>query len=306
MLLKSVPLLGALVSSSFAADFNATCNDDNTLTLSVPFDREAEILEINYGSCTKDSFRADDLAQDPSDFSFTIVMDLAVCEMDSTVRTIELVQRADLRIGRSSVEIGTGDTHELSFATFDLDSYCSLTDTYEVVFDYGNLTVYQDKFEDEAGNVTLVFDIKAYNQDYSQPDFAHSTIAGNHIYLGITISSVFNYDEREFAPERCTFHDLTNGFQYTMFLTTVSGGCENEDVELDLSYNADDHMWRMRHVLFLLGDFDESTFQLKCTMKVCTISEDSICDDIRVECGEALLGDSEESSSNSESSDTEF
>ena len=273
----------ALGLGAAAENFTASCNDDATLTIDIPFDREAEVLELNYGSCDKSSDGVTIDAQN-TDFSFHITLDLASCEMDSTLRAIELAQQADVRIGRSSVEIGTDVVHELTFATFDINSFCSVTDTYEVVFDYGNLTVHSETFTESAGEVNLTFAIQAYDDSFTNPDNSHSTTAGELIYLGITIVSAFNYAEREFAPETCTIHDTLNNFQYTMFHNSVTGGCSNPDIELVIGYDDQTNMWQMTHVLFLLGDFDESTFLLKCTMKVCTIADDSECDEIRREC----------------------
>jgi len=48
-------LILTLANTVVASEFQATCNDDSTIEIFIPFDREAEILDLKYGSCDKDS-----------------------------------------------------------------------------------------------------------------------------------------------------------------------------------------------------------------------------------------------------------
>jgi len=284
----SLLVFGVVTTLADSDQFQASCNDDSTLDVFIPFDREAEVLDLQYGDCNKDSAGVSGLTQN-ADFNFNITLDLVRCGMDDNLRAIELAQSATMRIGRNSTDIVGLNAQELTFADFVLDAYCSVTDTYEVVFDYGTLQVQKSNLTDGLdGEVELTFAITSMDSNFENETQAGS-IAGELVYLAMTVESPFNYAKREFAPESCTIFDTVNGFSYTMFHAGHQSGCENEDVELVLDYDEDKKAWQMTHVLFLLGDFDESTFQLKCTMKVCEIDDaDSACDQIRRECNITL------------------
>ena len=157
--------------------FTATCHDDNTLSIYFPFDKTAQVLEVNYGTCNLASSGVSNTAQ-AGDFSFNVTLDMALCGMDDSTTALEYLQVADLRIGRSSVDITTGTTTELSFATFDLDSKCSVTEEYEIVFNYGNLTVVEDTLNEIQGNATVSFIIQAYDSGFESAGFSHPTVAG--------------------------------------------------------------------------------------------------------------------------------
>lgn len=288
--MKHIFAASALVATALGGDivplseFSAICHDDNTLSVYVPFDRTASILELNYGSCSVDSAGVSNLAQ-ASDFSFNVTLNMADCDMDNTTAALGYLQVADLRVGRSSVDITTNVTTELSFATFDLDSFCSIVEEYDVVFSYGNLTVVEKNLTEIDGNATISFSINAYDSTYNTSGVDHSTVAGNRIYLGLIVtSSGFNYAEREFAPVHCTIEDTLFGFTYTLFNNEITDGCTNNDVDLLVDYNSGKNMWQIEHILFLLGDTDESTFTLKCKVIVCDIDAVSQCDTIKTKC----------------------
>lgn len=267
------------------AEFSAICHDDNTLSIYFPFTKTAEILEINYGTCNVSSAGVSNTAQ-AMNLSFNVTLDMTLCGMDESTAALEYLQVANMRVGRSSVDITTGITTELSFATFHLDSKCSVTEEYEIVFNYGNLTVVEDNLTEIDGNATVSFIIQAYDSGYSSPGFSHSTVAGETIYLGLTVTSNgFNYNQREFVPAQCTVEDSLYGFSYTLFSAETAGGCANSDVDLTVGYDETTYMWQFSHTLFLLGDTDESTFVLTCKVLVCDIDAASRCDAIRTECG---------------------
>lgn len=285
-------LVGAVAAGGGAQDsepvqFVAECHDDNMLTVEIPFFRPAEIRELTYGICNKNSTGITGLDQNPGDFSFSVTLDMAECDMDSRLRTIEYEQVVYFRIGKMSTDITTGEEKELNFAEFVVESYCEVEDTYEVVFDYGQLTVVKDNFTDSAGGVNISFIIRAYNSDFNSTD-DHSTIAGDMIYLGLTLADdqPFDWDSKTFAPEMCRVYDTVNSLEYTLFDASVTNGCQNDDVDLTVGYNSTTHMWTFQHILFLLADEDESTFLLKCTVKVCDKSiPANSCDAIKTECG---------------------
>jgi len=289
--MKNLIVASAVAATALAGgpdpipEFSAICHDDNTLSIYFPFSKTAEILELNYGTCSLSSAGVSNTAQ-AGDFSFNVTLDMALCGMDDSTAALEYLQVADLRVGRSSVDITTGVTTELSFATFDLDSKCSVTEEYEIEFSYGNLTVVEDTLTEIDGNATVSFTIEAYDFTFTTSGFSHSTVAGDTIYLGLTVtSSGFNYAQREFAPAHCTIQDSVNGYSYTLFNAEIAGGCSNTDVDLTVAYDSSDNMWQFSHILFLLGDTDESTFVLKCKVLVCDIDAVSACDDIKTECG---------------------
>ena len=52
-------------------------------------------------------------------------------------------------------------------------------------------------------------------------------------------------------------------------------GCSNDEIELAIGWKQDKNMWTISHILFLLGEITESTFQLRCMFHVCDVAHDT-------------------------------
>merc|ERR1712178_7130 len=107
---------------------------------------------------------------------------------------------------------------ELTLATFDIDSYCSYTESYKVKFDYGTLDAEAHQF-DSAG--------------------------GQMIYLGLTVTSDgFDFADnmtdkassgKAFAPQSCEVSDEHNT-TYTLFAWD-DDSCNNDAVDFSIEYD---------------------------------------------------------------------
>jgi hypothetical protein len=273
-MVKHLALAACLAIQAAATDvFTMYCNDDNTLSLHVPYDKRAQILTLNYGDCDINSDGVRIMDQNMTDYSLEAVLDVTDCNMDSKLRSITYNQTGDLTIGRDS-----NGTH-LTFSEYTLDAFCTYTDEYTITFDYGSLAASTADFTASGGNIGVEFDVKSYNDDFSNQTTS-STKGGEMIHLGLfVISEGFNHDAKLFAPKNCTVTDTDNDMSYTLFDTTT-GSCDNSDIELSVSYNDSTDMWEIEHILFLLGSYTSSTFQLSCTVKVCDAKAPEDCQSI--------------------------
>lgn len=276
--------LAALFGLSHAAtnctECTATCNTDQTVDITIPYHRVAMILSLSYGSCdiTSDDVRVE---QDDDTFEFTVKLDAAKCDMDGKLRTLEYDSTvADIRVGANSTGI------ELEFSRFQFNTWCSFNDTYQISFDYGTLSTDDQFFNETGGEIGYAFIIEACTnstcEEYST-DF--ETKGGEQIHLGLhCTSSHFDYTTKKFAPTGCMVKDVNNTLEYTLFGTADAEACTNDDVEFAIAYS--NMVWMFEHVLFLLGNYESSTFQLTCTVIVCDYDQtDSKCNKIATACG---------------------
>jgi len=197
------------------------CNDDNTIDVSIDYDQRAEILDFEYGTCTKDNVGTawrGNLTQQP-DFGWKFTLDADTCNMNDKLRSLKYNQTMNVRVGRKS----SGNL-ELTLANFEIDSYCTYSSTYKVEFDYGTLEAESVTFASDAGLINLTFALKSYNTNFSAEQ-AHEKKAGKFINLGLTVESDnFDYAEdiassktgKVFAPKKCQVVD-ENNFEYTLF-----------------------------------------------------------------------------------------
>lgn len=292
MKLAAVGALAALYTASADNGISVACNADNTLEVTINYDQEAEILELNYGSCDLDSSRIE-AEQDDSDFSFAFNISVTDCEMDSTLRTLTYNQTMDIRIGRK-----TDDDTELTLADFTVDTSCEYTTRYTVTFDYGTISSEAHSFDTSGGLIDLEFSIQSYNSDFSALETAPTT-GGEMIYLGMTIDNE-NFDfadnfktsseGKSFVVESCTVSDTDNTIDFTLWDTT-DDTCSNEYVNLSVACkNCEGEggtpMWTISHTLFLLGDHKSSTFQLSCDVLVCDMAQNTDCLDALTVCSD--------------------
>ena len=58
--------------------------------------------------------------------------------------------------------------------------------------------------------------------------------------------------------------------------------CENEIIDLSVSYVS--NMWRISHILFLIGDKESSSYELECGVIVCDVQAASACEAVKTAC----------------------
>jgi len=264
-----------------------TCEDDNTISVSIEYDHEAEILELVYGDCNKDSDGIKGADEQNSEQGWDMVFNVTACNMDNKLRTLDYNQNSTVRVGRLSQDF------ELTMATFEIDSFCQYTASYTIKFDYGTLETDDHEFTESGGVVGLDIVIQAYGTSAYESSSVSPTRAGNTIYLGMTITNegiLYNDDStdrsgKQFAAESCLVNDTGNNWQYTLFDATSDGDCKNDDIDFVINYDAVKHMWQFQHTLFLLGDYRQSSFELVCEVLVCeATAEANRCDAINELC----------------------
>lgn len=275
--------LAAVYGAEECTDCTATCGEDQTVQITIPYDRNAEILGLEYGSCnaTSDGVRGTEQDSVTKDFEITLSMD--DCGMGGTLRALEYDQTvANIRVGVKSNDM------ELEFTRYQFNTWCSYNDTYEIVFDYGTLTTDDQHFNQTGGEIGYKFSIAACDDDKCGNYTTESNQkGGSMIKLGIhTTSSHFDTDSKKFAPTGCAVKDTGNSLEYQLFGTDSNTTCTNDDVSFDIAYEPSNNHWIIDHILFLLGSYDSSTFQLVCSVVVCDYDQaDSRCNDVATNCG---------------------
>jgi len=283
-LLNLVPLLGFAYAAT-EDGITVTCNDDNTIAVTIEYDNVADILELTYGTCNENSDGIKGADSQNSENGWDLAFNVTACGMDSKLRTLEYEQNAKVRVGRKSQDL------ELTMANFEIESYCEYTATYTVKFDYGTLSTEAHEFAESGGLIGLDIVINSFESTFNSR-MSGATKGGKTIYLGMEITNegvVFNDDTedrsgKQFAPQSCSVNDTGNNLQYTLF-DAVDGDCANADVDLTVAYDSSTHMWQFSHTLFLLDDYRSSSFELICEVIVCEASvEDNACDAINDKC----------------------
>jgi len=222
-----------------------------------------------------------------SDLGWAFQLDVSACGMDGRLRTLDYNQTAFMRVGRKDGAV------ELTLATFDIDSYCSYTESYKVKFDYGTLDAEAHQFDSAGGLVNISFSLQAYNKDYTNA-VNHSTAAGQMIYLGLTVTSDgFDFADnmtdkaisgKAFAPQSCEVSDEHNT-TYTLFAWD-DDSCNNDAVDFSIEYDNAKNMWQFEHILFLMGNYRKSTLSLECTVVVCDMQRaNNACNQVFEACG---------------------
>jgi len=255
-----------------AAGFKMTCNSDQTLTVFIPYYKEAVLLSVDYGTCNETTdVRVEKTGDD--NFNFEITLDIMACGMDGNLRsTLDYNQTAELTIGR-----WFNNVTALHFSDFTVESYCSYEDTYNVTFSYGTIHESGQTFNGTGGVVSLEFQMQAYTSNYSAVISSTPTQAGDMIYLGLSVVTVhFDHTGKMFVPLTCSVQ-TTDGsnHQYTLF--NYQGKCTNDLINLDLSYDDATNVWRIQHILFLLGSKVATTYELNCSIQVCDKSAPGTC-----------------------------
>jgi len=275
-MMQKLAFLGLVTAASAAMPnpIKVTCNEDNTIDVTIDYDKRAEVLEFSYGSCNATNGRHN-LTQNVN-YGWDFQLDVDACGMDGRLRTLDYNQTAFMRVGRKD------GNFELTMATFDIDGYCSFTESYKVKFDYGTLDAEAHQFESAGGLVNISFALQAYNENYTNA-VNHSNVAGQKIYLGLTIisdgfdfanmtdKSTFTTTGKAFAPQSCVVSD-ENNTNYTLFANDEDR-CDNDAVDFSIGYDDAQNMWQFEHILFLLGNYRKSNLALECDVVVCDMQE---------------------------------
>jgi len=280
VVLSASAAIAAVSPPASDSSVRATCNDDDTITIAIDYNRKADIIGFEYGTCTNVTEVRGADSQD-GDNNWELTLDVTACGMGSELRTLDYVQKASIRVGKK-----VGDT-ELTFANFDVDSYCSYTSEYKVKFDYGELETDHAQFNNSGGLIGLEMKIRSYNSSY-EAELDAPTQGGKTIYLGLTIeNSGFDHADNQthltnatsgkvFVPRKCQVQETSTNATYTMF--DASQECFNRDIDLTVDYIADQHMWTIEHTLFLLGNERKSSYELICDVTVCDAARSDVCD----------------------------
>ena len=275
---------GALAIVPAPSPITVTCNKDNTIDVTIDYDKKAEVLDFSYGTCDALTSRAN-FTQN-AQFGWAFQLDVSSCGMDGKLRNLEYNQTASMRVGRRSGNMN------LTLATFDINSFCTYTSTYKVKFDYGDVDAEAHTFASDGGTVNISFALQSYNQNYSR-QANHSNAAGQMIYLGLSVTSDgFNHaanmtnatSGKVFAPQSCQVVD-EHDTKYTLFAHDKDN-CGNTAVDFGISYHQATNIWRFQHVLFLMGNYRKSTLALECTVVVCDMAKGgNDCQKVMRACG---------------------
>merc|ERR1711934_589432 len=288
LLIYSQKMVKFLIASALAAlasadgvsnGITATCQEDNTIDVTINYDQASKIIGATYGSCNETDIDGAVTSGDVT--SWAITLNPSRCGMESKLRNLVYNQTASFRFGRKD-----GNT-EIVFATMEVDSYCNYTSEYTVTFAYGPVNADSYDFTDSGGLLGLHFYIKSYASNWSTEQ-APSTIAGHKIYLKLHLNSTANKDfddatsfnaatGKVFVPTKCEVADDNSNY-YTLFDTNGSAKCTNSVIDLSVSYvEGSGQHWKVSHVLFLLNDEKESSYTLSCTVLVCDMQQATAC-----------------------------
>merc|ERR1711881_704997 len=98
---------------------------------------------------------------------------------------------------------------------------------------------------------------------------------GDTINLGLTASSAFQHDKMTFVPKNCIVLDVNSDNKFTLF-DAVANNCDNDIIDLKVANK--ENMWRISHVLFLMGNQRKNAFELSCEILVCDNTRSTNCD----------------------------
>jgi hypothetical protein len=250
-----------------AKAFDMVCNNDNTLTVNIPYDKPAQILSVDYGDCTKDDI-AELGIQDPDTLAFKVILDVTRCGMDGKLRNLQYDQKAKIVVGRQIGDI------QLIFSDFNVDAFCEYETEYVIKFSYGVLELETALYDQTGGTIKLEFEIASYDATFENKVDAPST-GGDMIHLGLIVTSEgFSHERKKFAPTKCAISDVNEPTTtYTLFDTAET--CSNSLIDLAISY--ENNMWRISHILFLLDSRTTSQYELSCHVTVCDAEKADAC-----------------------------
>lgn len=264
-----------------------TCNVNNTLIVKFEYYKAAEIISVQYGNCDMDSVGDVVITKDHPNHS--ILVDINNCGMNPNLGTVNHEHLVKVVLGRE-----TSSGARLTFARLDVEAECAYVNDYSVAYMYGTLFAHQEVFDNNVGKVLFDFSIDAYEQaDFLQVSAVAPTQAGSMIHLGITVTTAgFNHERMKFIPKSCLVTEVKSDTEiqdtgaektYTLFDDTMA--CTNTDINLVMDYNHTSHVWEVSHILFLLGHYTSSSYELVCDLVVCDYEQtDSDCNTIARQC----------------------
>jgi len=256
--------------------FNMKCNKDNTVTVTIPYTRKADVTYVEYGTCNKSSDGVTIEAQ-TNDFTYVIQLDVAKCNSAGAVSGLNYDQDAVIRLGRGN----------LMFSEFIVDSTCEYNGEYTIKFDYGTLETVDTSYNAAAGLVNLTFEMSVYDFNWTKVISSGPNQAGEKIYLGLKVKDMHKLSSsKQFAPTTCgVVEDGQTAVSYTLFDTSTS--CKNDDIDLLVKYDGAAKEWKITHTLFLLGNKSNSKYSMQCEVLVCDQNqknEDNKCKPILDRC----------------------
>jgi hypothetical protein len=250
------------------------------MTVEIPYARSAEVTRLEYGDCDLNSDGVTVTAQDSSTSLMSVVLNPKKCQASTLKDKLVYNETARINVGK----LGTDGT-EFKFSEFNVDVECGWINEYTVTFDYGTLTSDDFKFTDGMGPTAsgISFNMNAYSSNWATQLDTPPSQAGKTIRLGLKFDAKHNLGSHfQFAVKSCSVTD--GSATYTLFDTSVS--CDNSNIDLTLSYV--DNMWRIQHILFLIGSDNNSSYTLTCQVVVCDSNmpaDDNKCTAILNSCG---------------------
>jgi hypothetical protein len=258
---------------------SAVCNDDNTISVKIDYDRAGSILSASYGTCDASHMAGADASNVKT---WDVTLNPSRCGMETKLRTLNYNQTASFTVGRKH------GNSQIKFASFEVDSYCSYTSEYTVSFSYGPVNADSFDFTESGGLIGLHFYIASYADASYEEKADPSSQAGKTVYLKLALDATKNADfdhatsmdassGKVFVPTMCAVTD-TNSNSYTLFDTSDTDKCANDNIDLKITYNkGDGQSWYIAHTLFLLNDENTSTFTLSCNVLVCDAAASTDC-----------------------------
>jgi hypothetical protein len=221
---------------------------------------EGELNYLNAGSCDESSSSAVFAVTDDGSGNGDYTLDL-----DITACNLVMGTNVTFMIGGSDTD-DAGDEVKLTFYEymFTLDEEY----TYTITYSYGKVSTNTTVLTPNDLGVTFTF--QAYDAAYATANNLDDRMAGDFIYLGLTIDepAAFDHDAYNFAITNCKIRPVGGSVEYTFF-DHSRDTCSNDMIGLDVSYDTAGHMWRLSHMLFLLNGASGDELEIECEAKVC-------------------------------------
>jgi hypothetical protein len=291
MIAKYGAILAAIYTpSAYASTAALKCIDhDDTIKAIFPYSGSAShtITDMEYGTCTEaDIGSAITIARTQNTDSgentdFEITISVTKCGM-ATVNSTNYLHDGDFVVGSGP----------LTFRQFSLEARCweeiNLSFTYDTV-ESDSTSASSFEYTESGGTITIEFHIQAYRNDSFNEVITGADVpsqGGSMIYLGLGVKSAnFNHRLRKYAPTDCTVKAVGTNLNYTLFdHSTTTSQCQNNDILFSLDYDMDSYVWRMQHILFLMGSTVKSAFELHCGVRMCDRRNTSPCDAVANAC----------------------
>lgn len=188
-----------------------------------------------------------------------------------------------------SIGSNTADdsTAALSLSFFEYKVELSPEYTFTIQYSYGNVAVVSTNLTDAEMQVEFL--LESFDQGYTQATNLTDKLAGEPIYLGLSVdesNNAFDHDAYNFVITNCKiYHAADRSFEYTFF-DNSQRSCGNTLIDLSIAYAAAAHQWQLSHQLFILNNVDGAEQEIECEVKVChTGLTGSACEAAAANCG---------------------